>query len=148
MGKDSILNRSRTKHSIFSNKWCSLTIQNCCYILASYFRSAFVFNSSSGQMENRHTHFTCQTLDPRSDSWQLPSGLHCIYVPGCTKGQCFGVRPRKQEVRPCRRMQMPEAAVSPEASLPILWVRGQDPALPGTSCWRKICMVFTKVASP
>lgn len=43
-------------------------------------------------MENTHTHFPCQTLEPKSDSWQLRLGPHRAHVLGCIEGQCFGIR--------------------------------------------------------
>lgn len=95
------------------------------HILASFSRSAFVFNSSSDQMENTHTHFPCQTLEPKSDSWQLPLGPHHAHVLGSIEGQCFGTRTWRRKFRAGRWMQMPGATVSPEASLSISWVSGQ-----------------------
>lgn len=95
------------------------------HILASFSISAFVFNSSSDRMENTHTHFPCQTLEPKSYSWQLPLGPHHVHILGCIEGQCFGIRTGSGEVRAGRWMQAPGAAVSPAARLSISWVSGQ-----------------------
>lgn len=126
MGNCSFLNSSRTKqlHSL-QEMMQPNDIELLLHILASFSRSALVFNSSSSQMENTHAHFPCQMLEPKSDSWQLPLGPHRGHVLGCIEGQCFGTRTGAGWVRAGRWMQMPGAVVSPEANSSIPWVSRQ-----------------------